>query len=251
MVAPKGPGHLVRREYVDGRGVPVLVAVEKDASGKAWDLALSYAKAIGGLRAGGIKTTFTEETETDLFGEQAVLCGGASQLVQYGFEVLTEAGYQPEVAYFECLHELKLIVDLMYEGGIAKQRWSVSDTAEYGDYVSGPRVIDARREGEHEGRPRRHPERRLRQALHRRPGRRRAGVQRAPREGRGAPDRGDRPRAAQADGLGEVATTPTTSRAPRPLMPADRGPRPTRTARRTGRTPARRAVRAHGHTMHP
>ncbi len=142
MVAPKGPGHLVRREYVDGRGVPVLVAVEADASGKAWDLALSYAKAIGGLRAGGIKTTFTEETETDLFGEQAVLCGGASQLVQYGFEVLTEAGYQPEVAYFECLHELKLIVDLMYEGGIAKQRWSVSDTAEYGDYVSGPRVID-------------------------------------------------------------------------------------------------------------
>jgi ketol-acid reductoisomerase len=142
MVAPKGPGHLVRREYVDGRGVPVLVAVEKDYSGKAWDLALSYAKAIGGLRAGGIKTTFTEETETDLFGEQAVLCGGASQLVMYGFEVLTEAGYQPEVAYFECLHELKLIVDLMYEGGIAKQRWSVSDTAEYGDYVSGPRVVD-------------------------------------------------------------------------------------------------------------
>ncbi|MBA3781138.1 MAG: ketol-acid reductoisomerase [Nocardioides sp.] len=141
MVAPKGPGHLVRREYVDGRGVPVLVAVEADASGKAWDLALSYAKGIGGLRAGGIKTTFTEETETDLFGEQAVLCGGASQLVQYGFEVLTEAGYQPEVAYFECLHELKLIVDLMYEGGIAKQRWSVSDTAEFGDYVSGPRVI--------------------------------------------------------------------------------------------------------------
>lgn len=141
MVAPKGPGHLVRREYVDGRGVPVLVAVEKDESGKAWDLALSYAKGIGGLRAGGIRTTFTEETETDLFGEQAVLCGGASKLVQYGFEVLTEAGYQPEVAYFECLHELKLIVDLMYEGGIAKQRWSVSDTAEYGDYVSGPRVI--------------------------------------------------------------------------------------------------------------
>ncbi len=144
MVAPKGPGHLVRREFVDGRGVPVLVAVEKDESGTTWPLALSYAKAIGGLRAGGIRTTFTEETETDLFGEQAVLCGGASQLVQYGFEVLTEAGYQPEVAYFECLHELKLIVDLMYEGGIAKQRWSVSDTAEYGDYVSGPRVIDER-----------------------------------------------------------------------------------------------------------
>jgi ketol-acid reductoisomerase len=141
MIAPKGPGHLVRREYVDGRGVPVLVAVEKDASGKAWDLALSYAKGIGGLRAGGIRTTFAEETETDLFGEQAVLCGGASKLVQYGFETLIEAGYQPEVAYFECLHELKLIVDLMYEGGIAKQRWSVSDTAEYGDYVSGQRVI--------------------------------------------------------------------------------------------------------------
>jgi ketol-acid reductoisomerase len=142
MVAPKGPGHLVRREYAEGRGVPVLVAVENDASGKAWELALSYAKGIGGLRAGGIKTTFTEETETDLFGEQAVLCGGVSQLVMKGFETLTEAGYQPEVAYFECLHELKLIVDLMYEGGIAKQRWSVSDTAEYGDYVSGPRVVD-------------------------------------------------------------------------------------------------------------
>jgi ketol-acid reductoisomerase len=144
MVAPKGPGHIVRREFTDGRGVPVLLAVEQDASGQAWDVAKSYAKAIGGLRAGGIRTTFTEETETDLFGEQAVLCGGASQLVMYGFETLVEAGYQPEVAYFECLHELKLIVDLMIEGGIAKQRWSVSDTAEYGDYVSGPRVIDSR-----------------------------------------------------------------------------------------------------------
>jgi ketol-acid reductoisomerase len=144
MVAPKGPGHLVRREFVDGRGVPVLLAVEQDPSGQAWDLAKAYGKAIGGLRAGAIKTTFTEETETDLFGEQAVLCGGASQLVMYGFETLVEAGYQPEVAYFECLHELKLIVDLMIEGGIAKQRWSVSDTAEYGDYVSGPRVIDPR-----------------------------------------------------------------------------------------------------------
>ncbi|MDN6529671.1 MAG: ketol-acid reductoisomerase [Brevibacterium sp.] len=141
MVAPKGPGHVVRREYVDGRGVPVLVAVEADATGKAWDLVLSYARGIGGLRAGGIKTTFTEETESDLFGEQTVLCGGTSHLVQYGFEVLTEAGYQPEIAYFEVLHELKLIVDLMVEGGIAKQRWSISDTAEYGDYVSGPRVI--------------------------------------------------------------------------------------------------------------
>ena len=144
MVAPKGPGHLVRREFVDGKGVPCLIAVEQDPTGDAEALALSYAKAIGGTRAGVIKTTFTEETETDLFGEQAVLCGGMSRLVQQGFEVLTEAGYQPEVAYFECLHELKLIVDLMYEGGIAKQRWSVSDTAEYGDYVSGPRVVDDR-----------------------------------------------------------------------------------------------------------
>ncbi|WP_058234240.1 ketol-acid reductoisomerase [Devriesea agamarum] len=141
MVAPKGPGHVVRREFAAGRGVPVIVAVEQDATGQAWPLALSYAKAIGGLRAGGIKTTFTEETETDLFGEQAVLCGGVSHLVQAGFETLTEAGYQPEIAYFEVLHELKLIVDLMIEGGIAKQRWSISDTAEYGDYVSGPRVI--------------------------------------------------------------------------------------------------------------
>jgi len=142
MVAPKGPGHLVRREFSDGRGVPVLVAVEQDATANAWPLTLSYAKAIGGLRAGGIRTTFAEETETDLFGEQAVLCGGVSRLVQTGFETLTEAGYQPEIAYFECLHELKLIVDLMYEGGIAKQRWSVSDTAEYGDYTSGPKIID-------------------------------------------------------------------------------------------------------------
>ena len=142
LVAPKGPGHLVRREYVAGKGVPNLIAVEQDATGTAMQVGLSYSKAIGGTRAGTIKTTFTEETETDLFGEQAVLCGGASQLVMYGFETLVEAGYQPEIAYFEVLHELKLIVDLMYEGGIAKQRWSVSDTAEYGDYVSGPRVID-------------------------------------------------------------------------------------------------------------
>ena len=141
MVAPKGPGHLVRREYVAGRGVPDIVAVEQDATGNAWPLTLSYAKAMGGLRAGGILTTFTEETETDLFGEQSVLCGGASQLVQYGFETLIEAGYQPEVAYFECLHELKLIVDLMYESGMAGMRYSVSDTAEYGDYVTGRRII--------------------------------------------------------------------------------------------------------------
>ncbi|ASW53945.1 ketol-acid reductoisomerase [Plantactinospora sp. KBS50] len=144
MVAPKGPGHLVRRQYVDGKGVPCLVAIEQDASGNALALALAYAKGIGGTRAGVIRTSFAEETETDLFGEQAVLCGGASALVQTGFEVLTEAGYAPEIAYFECLHELKLIVDLMYEGGIARMRYSVSDTAEYGDYSRGPRVIDAR-----------------------------------------------------------------------------------------------------------
>lgn len=144
MVAPKGPGHLVRRQFTDGKGVPVLVAVENDATGAAFELALSYAKAIGGTRAGAIRTSFAEETETDLFGEQAVLCGGATALVQAGFEVLTEAGYAPEVAYFECLHELKLIVDLMYEGGIERMRYSVSDTAEYGDLTRGPRVIDER-----------------------------------------------------------------------------------------------------------
>lgn len=141
MVAPKGPGHTVRREFEAGRGVPVLVCVEQDASGQAWPLVLSYAKAIGGLRAGAIRTTFREETETDLFGEQDVLCGGLSKLIQTGFEVLVEAGYQPEMAYFEVCHEMKLIVDLINEGGISKQRWSCSDTAEYGDYVSGPRVI--------------------------------------------------------------------------------------------------------------
>ncbi|CAL9592069.1 Ketol-acid reductoisomerase (NADP(+)) [Streptomyces sp. enrichment culture] len=141
MVAPKGPGHLVRRQYEEGRGVPCIAAVEQDASGNAFQLALSYAKGIGGTRAGVIKTTFTEETETDLFGEQAVLCGGTAALVKAGFETLTEAGYQPEIAYFECLHELKLIVDLMYEGGLEKMRWSISETAEWGDYVTGPRII--------------------------------------------------------------------------------------------------------------
>jgi ketol-acid reductoisomerase len=141
LVAPKGPGHLVRRQYQDGRGIPCLVAVHQDASGQAKALGLAYAKAIGGTRAGVLETTFKEETETDLFGEQAVLCGGAAALVKAGFEVLTEAGYQPESAYFECLHELKLIVDLMYEGGLGWMRHSISDTAEYGDYTRGPRVV--------------------------------------------------------------------------------------------------------------
>jgi ketol-acid reductoisomerase len=142
MVAPKGPGHLVRRTYTEGGGVPSLVAVAQDASGKAHDLALSYAHAIGATRAGVLDTTFEEETETDLFGEQVVLCGGLTALVQAGFDTLVEAGYQPESAYFECLHELKLIVDLMYEQGIAGMRYSISDTAEYGDLTRGPRVVD-------------------------------------------------------------------------------------------------------------
>ncbi len=141
MVAPKGPGHLVRSTYTQGGGVPTLIAVHQDASGRARDIALSYASANGGGRAGVIETTFREETETDLFGEQAVLCGGATALVQAGFETLVEAGYAPEMAYFECLHELKLIVDLMYEGGIANMRYSISNTAEYGDLTRGPRII--------------------------------------------------------------------------------------------------------------
>jgi ketol-acid reductoisomerase len=141
LVAPKGPGHLVRRTYTEGGGVPCLIAVHQDATGKAWDLALSYADGIGGSRAGVLKTTFEEETETDLFGEQVVLCGGLTALVQAGFETLVEAGYQPESAYFECLHELKLIVDLMYEQGIGGMRYSISHTAEYGDVTRGPRII--------------------------------------------------------------------------------------------------------------
>ena len=143
MIAPKGPGHTVRSEYVKGAGVPTLIAIHQDATGNAMDIGLSYGSANGGGRAGIIETTFKEECETDLFGEQPVLCGGASALVQCGFEVLVEAGYAPEMAYFECLHELKLIVDLMYEGGIANMRYSISNTAEYGDYMSGSRVINA------------------------------------------------------------------------------------------------------------
>jgi ketol-acid reductoisomerase len=142
MVAPKGPGHLVRRQYEEGKGVPSLIAVYQDASGKAKDLALAYAKGIGATRAGVIETTFSEETETDLFGEQAVLCGGVTELIMAGFDTLVEAGYQPEIAYFECLHELKLIVDLIWEQGISGMRYSISDTAEYGDLTRGPVVID-------------------------------------------------------------------------------------------------------------
>jgi ketol-acid reductoisomerase len=144
MVAPKGPGHLVRRTFSDGEGVPCLIAVEQDATGNAWQRTLAYASGIGGTRAGCLRTTFAEETETDLFGEQAVLCGGISSLVKAGYETLVDAGYQPELAYFEVMHELKLIVDLMYQGGLSYMRYSVSDTAEFGDYVSGPKVVDAR-----------------------------------------------------------------------------------------------------------
>ena len=142
MIAPKGPGHLLRSTYVQGQGIPALIAVHQDATGRAWDRAKAYGRALGAARAGILETTFKEETETDLFGEQAVLCGGVSNLVKTGFETLVEAGYQPELAYFEVLHELKLIVDLMYRGGLAFMRHSISDTAEFGDYVSGPRVID-------------------------------------------------------------------------------------------------------------
>jgi ketol-acid reductoisomerase len=143
MVAPKAPGHRMRELFVEGKGVPSLVAVEQDATGNAWQLAFAYGNAVGSAKAGLIKTTFQEETETDLFGEQSVLCGGITALIKTGWEVLVEAGYQPEVAYYECLNEMKLIVDLMFEGGMARMRYSVSDTAEFGDYVSGPRVIDA------------------------------------------------------------------------------------------------------------
>jgi ketol-acid reductoisomerase len=148
MVAPKGPGHLVRSTFTQGGGVPALIAIHQNASGKARDIALSYASAIGGGRAGVIETSFKDECETDLFGEQAVLCGGASHLVQAGFETLVEAGYPPEMAYFECLHELKLIVDLMYEGGVANMRYSISNTAEYGDYTRGPRIVNSQTKAE-------------------------------------------------------------------------------------------------------
>src|SRR6266568_4641098 len=148
MVAPKGPGHIVRRQYTEGKGVPALIAIYQNPGKDAKKIALAWAKGIGGTRAGVLETDFKEETETDLFGEQTVLCGGTTALVQAGFETLVEAGYQPEMAYFECLHELKLIVDLMYEGGLAKMRWSISDTAEYGDYTRGPRIVTAETKAE-------------------------------------------------------------------------------------------------------
>ncbi len=180
MIAPKGPGHTVRGEYVKGGGVPCLIAVHQDASGNAHDIALAYASGVGGGRSGIIETDFKEECETDLFGEQAVLCGGLTHLIQAGFETLTEAGYAPEMAYFECLHEVKLIVDLMYEGGIANMRYSISNTAEYGDITSGPRVITAEDQGRDEAHPRRYPGRAFRAEIRARQPRRPARAQGQP-----------------------------------------------------------------------
>ena len=201
MVAPKGPGHLVRRTYVEGGGVPALIAVAQDATGKAKDLALSYADAIGGTRAGVIETTFPEETETDLFGEQVVLCGGLTALVQAGFETLVDAGYAPEMAYFECLHEVKLIVDLMYEEGIAGMRYSISDTAEYGDLTRGPRIVTDDDEGGDAHDPRRDPVRPVRRRVDRRERGRAAQLQPPARGGQGAPDRAGRRPAAGDDAV--------------------------------------------------
>ena len=201
MVAPKAPGHTVRNTYSQGGGVPHLIAVHADKSGKARDLALSYAAANGGGKAGIIETNFREETETDLFGEQAVLCGGTVELIKAGYETLVEAGYAPEMAYFECLHELKLIVDLIYEGGIANMNYSISNNAEYGEYVSGPKVITARDQGGDEADAGRHPERRIRQELHPREPRRRADAAVAPPPDGRALDRGGRREAARDDAV--------------------------------------------------
>ena len=201
MVAPKAPGHTVRATYTQGGGVPHLIAVYQDKSGIARDIALSYASANGGGRAGIIETNFREETETDLFGEQAVLCGGAVELIKAGFETLVEAGYAPEMAYFECLHELKLIVDLIYEGGIANMNYSISNNAEYGEYVTGPKIVTVGHQGRDAPVPEGHPDRRIRQVLH--PGKqgRRADPDLAPPLDRRAPDRRSRRQAARHDAL--------------------------------------------------
>ena len=201
MVAPKGPGHLVRSTFVAGQGVPCLFAVHQNATGLARERTLAYARGIGGTRAGVLETTFAEETETDLFGEQAVLCGGITSLVKAGFDTLTEAGYQPELAYFEVMHELKLIVDLMYQGGLSYMRYSVSDTAEYGDYVSGPKVVDERTRADHAQAAHRHPGRHLRQAVDRGERGRTAELRRVPRRGAAPAHRARRRRAALEDGL--------------------------------------------------
>ena len=189
----------MRRLFTEGYGTPALVAVAQDASGRALDLALAYAAGIGATRAGVIETTFVEETESDLFGEQAVLCGGVTELIRLGFETLVEAGYQPEIAYYECLHELKLIVDLIYEGGFSGMRFSVSDTAEYGDLSRGPRVIDDHVREQHAQGALRHPRGLVRAGLDRADEDRRAEAERAARDGGGGADRDGRPRAAQHD----------------------------------------------------
>ena len=209
MVAPKGPGHVVRRLFTEGVGTPALIAVEQDASGRARDLALAYAVGIGAGRAGILETTFREETETDLFGEQAVLCGGTTELIRAGFETLVAAGYQPEIAYYECLHELKLIVDLIYEGGLQHMRWSISDTAEFGDYTSGPRVIDAHVRDAMQGVLERDPLGRVREGVDRGDGKRRGGLKRHRAEaadqlietGRRGASRADAPRGRECSPL--------------------------------------------------
>ena len=201
MVAPKGPGHLVRRQYEEGRGVPCLMAVHQDESGNAREMVLAYASGIGGGRAGVIETTFKDECETDLFGEQSVLCGGATELVRAGFETLVEAGYDPRLAYFECLHELKLIVDLMYEKGVQGMRDSISNTAEYGDMTRGPKVIGPEVREAMQTDPRRHPVGRVRQGVDRRESRRGRELPPPARRGGGSSDRAGRRRAARDDGL--------------------------------------------------
>ena len=204
MVAPKGPGHTVRSEYQRGGGVPCLLAIHKDASGNAHDLGLSYASAIGGGRAGIIETNFREECETDLFGEQVVLCGGLVELIKAGYETLVEAGYAPEMAYFECLHEVKLIVDLIYEGGIANMNYSISNTAEFGEYVSGPRIITDATKAEMKKILVRHPEREIHPRLDAGKPRQPDLVQGDPRQNVGAPDRGGRRAPARHDALDQA-----------------------------------------------
>ena len=201
MIAPKGPGHLVRSTYVQGGGVPSLIAIHQDASGKAKDLALSYAAAIGATRGGVIETNFREETETDLFGEQTVLCGGIVELIKAGYETLVDAGYAPEMAYFECLHETKLIVDLIYEGGIANMNYSISNNAEYGEYVTGPKVIGAEAKKAMKECLERHPVGRVRARLHPREPRGRADAERQAAPARRARDREGGREAAGDDAL--------------------------------------------------
>ena len=238
MVAPKGPGHLVRRQFEEGHGVPCLMAVHQDATGDAHDLVLAYAAGIGGGRAAIIETTFKDECETDLFGEQAVLCGGASELVQAGFETLVEAGYDPRLAYFECLHELKLIADLMYEKGIQGMHYSISNTAEYGDLTRGKRVITDETQGGDEADPRRDPVGRLRPRVHRREQGRQRELRPHARGGRGARDRGGRQGPARHDALDRPGVL-SAAGAVRSRAPAERPHAPKRLISPSGSLPSR------------